>query len=154
MSTKLLQMVLSYRRTITAKPTIRTPMPVQRLQPFHHSTQSASKHSTPTSSPLRSPQPPENPTLPSFNLLHQIRNSRPAVRYTVYAGLGLMVTVESTFWLTVLKAKFWPTATEGEKEKADRVLENLRGAIQGVRGAWMGNYGRYFGGYVWGIGER
>jgi hypothetical protein len=65
-----------------------------------------------------------------------------------------MVTVESTFWLTVLKAKFWPATTEGEKEKAERILENLQIAIQEARGAWMGNYGMYFGRYVWGVGER
>jgi hypothetical protein len=65
-----------------------------------------------------------------------------------------MVTVESTFWLTVLKAKFWPTATEEEKERADGILEKLGMGVKGVRGAWMGNYGRYFGGYVWGVGER
>jgi hypothetical protein len=65
-----------------------------------------------------------------------------------------MVTVESTFWLTVIRAKFFPAATQEEKEKAEKLLYRVRGAIVGVRAAWMGNYGRYFGGYVWGIGER
>ncbi|KAF2033184.1 hypothetical protein EK21DRAFT_39204, partial [Setomelanomma holmii] len=98
--------------------------------------------------------PPENPTLPSFNLFHAVRDSRPAVRYTVYAGLGLMVSVESTFWYNVLKARFVPSKSEEEKEKAEIFLGRVRGAVQGYGAAWMGNYWRYYGGYVWGVGER
>jgi|TARA_R110002003_G_scaffold112_9_gene9610 hypothetical protein len=96
----------------------------------------------------------ENPSLPSFNLFHAIRDSRPAVKYTVYAGLGLMATVESTFWYNVLKAKFFPSKSEEEKEKAEQFLENIKGAVTGYRAAWMGNYRRYYEGYVWGVGER
>ncbi|KAH7086519.1 hypothetical protein FB567DRAFT_72747 [Paraphoma chrysanthemicola] len=119
----------------------------------HHSTQTP-KPPTTTSTPPTKPTLPENPSLPSFNLFHAVRDSRSAVRYTVYAGLGLMATVESTFWYNVLKAKFFPSKSEAEKEKAARFLESLGEAVKGYRGAWMGNYWRYYGGYVWGVGER
>ncbi|KAH7394377.1 hypothetical protein BKA66DRAFT_456206 [Pyrenochaeta sp. MPI-SDFR-AT-0127] len=94
----------------------------------------------------------ENPSLPSFNLWHQIREARPAVRYTVYAGLGLMATVESTFWFNVLKAKFFPSASEAEKEIAEEFLERIGVAVKGYRKVWMKNYGRYYGAHLWGVG--
>lgn len=97
---------------------------------------------------------PEDHSLPSFSLLKEVRNARPAVRYTIYAGLGLMVTVETTFWLNVLKAKFFPSGTEEEKNSAESVLANLREAFAGYKANWMVNYGRYYGGYIWGVGER
>jgi hypothetical protein len=111
----------------------------------HHSTQTPKPSPSPPSSP-----PPANPTLPSFNLLREVRNSRPAVRYTVYAGLGLMATVESTFWFNVIRANFFPQ----EKDEAEAFLASVSDAIVACRAAWMGNYGRYYGGYVWGVGER
>jgi hypothetical protein len=61
-----------------------------------------------------------------------------------------MATVESTFWLTVIKAKFFPSK-EGEEEE---VLGRLKEAIGNARGNWMRNYGRYYGRYIWGVGER
>jgi hypothetical protein len=133
-----------------------------RSRTFHHSSALLKHPATPTSttpptSTKLSPQPqnhPPNPTLPAFNLFHALRDSRPAVRYTVYAGLALMATVESTFWLTVIKAKFFPASSEEEKERAEDVLNRLREAIGNARGAWMRNYGRYYGRYVWGVGER
>jgi hypothetical protein len=100
------------------------------------------------------PPPQPNPSLPSFNLLREIQNASPVVRYTVYAGLGLMVTVESTFWINVIRAKFFPAKSEEERAKAEELMENLNEAVTGARKAWMGNYGRYYGGYVWGVGER
>jgi hypothetical protein len=104
-----------------------------------------------TTSSSRSPNPKTARTIQSiasFNLLKEIRASRPAVRYTVYAGLTLMATVESTFWFNVLSAKFFPSKSEEDKQKADVFLERVRGAVNGSRAAWLGNYGRYFGGYV------
>lgn len=65
-----------------------------------------------------------------------------------------MVTVESTFWFNVIKAKFFPPASEEDKEKADEYMERIREAITGYKANWMQNYGRYYGGYVWGVGER
>lgn len=65
-----------------------------------------------------------------------------------------MATVESTFWLSIIKAKFFPSTSEEEKEKAEQFLESVRGAVAGYKATWMGNYGRYYGGYVWGVGER
>jgi hypothetical protein len=57
------------------------------------------------------------------------------VRYTVYAGLGLMITVESSFWFNIIKAKFFPAKSDEERAKAEELMEN-------------------YGGYVWGVGER
>jgi hypothetical protein len=125
----------------------------RRLQTFPYSTQT-SKSPTPTPPSPKPNPPPENPSLPSFNLLQQIRASRPAIRYTVYAGLGLMVTVESTFWFHVLKAKFFPSQSAQEKVKSQAFMSNVEEAIVNSRAAWMGNYGRYYAGYVWGVGER
>jgi hypothetical protein len=109
-----------------------------------------SPYSTQSPKPSISSLPHTNPSLPSFNLFSEVRNSRPAVRYTVYAGLGLMATVESTFWFNVIRAKFFPK----EKDEAEAFLANAWNALESGRAAWMGNYGRYYGGYVWGVGER
>ncbi|KAH7391042.1 hypothetical protein DE146DRAFT_153021 [Phaeosphaeria sp. MPI-PUGE-AT-0046c] len=113
----------------------------------HTSSQPSTKANTPSPSLT-------DPSLPSFNLFHLLRNVRPAVRYTVYFGLGLMATVETTFWFHVLKAKFFPAKEEGQRAKAAEFLERVSDAVKGVRGAWMGNYRRYYEGYVWGVGER
>jgi hypothetical protein len=96
----------------------------------------------------------DNPNLLSFNLFREVRHARPAVRYTVYAGLGLMATVESTFWLSVIRAKFFPSSSEEDKARDDEFFANAWSALESGRAAWMGNYGRYYGGYVWGVGER
>lgn len=126
-----------------------------RSRALHYSTQ-APKPSFPTS--LNSTKHPAVPhqarSSPSFNLFREVRHARPAVRYTVYAGLGLMATVETTFWLKVIKAKFFPSKVEDQQDEADELLENLRGALAEYKATWMTNYGRYYGGYVWGIGER
>ena len=96
----------------------------------------------------------ENPSLPSFNLFKLVRDAKPAVRYTVYAGLGLMATVETTFWFHVLRAKFFPRVSAEEQAKADALLERLNEAIKTYRHVWMANYGRYYGAHVWGLGYR
>jgi hypothetical protein len=93
-----------------------------------------------------------NPSLPTFNLFKLVREAKPAVRYTVYAGLGLMATVETTFWFHVLRAKFFPRASEEEQDKADALLRRLSEAMKNYRHVWMANYGRYYGAYVWGLG--
>jgi hypothetical protein len=64
-----------------------------------------------------------------------------------------MVTVETTFWLNVLKARFFPSGTE-EQDEAEDILFRLREGFAGYKANWMGNYGRYYGGYIWGVGER
>jgi len=94
----------------------------------------------------------ENPSLPSFNLFKLVRGAKPAVRYTVYAGLGLMATVETTFWYHVLRAKFFPRASEEEQKKADALLQRLNEAMRNYRHVWMANYNRYYGAHVWGLG--
>ena len=94
----------------------------------------------------------ENPSLPSFNLFKLVRDAKPSVRYTVYAGLGLMATVETTFWFHVLRAKFYPRASAEEQDKADALLERLGEAMKNYRHVWMANYNRYHGAHVWGLG--
>lgn len=74
------------------------------------------------------------------------------MRYTVYAGLGLMATAESTFWYNVIKAKYFPSAREEDQEKDERFLEDFRAAVKGYRAVWMRNYGRYYSAYLWGLG--
>jgi hypothetical protein len=106
----------------------------------------------PTSSSPKPNQQAENPSFPSFNLFKQLREAKPAVRYTVYAGLGLMATVESTFWIHVLRAKFFPRGSKEEQEKADALLGRMNDALKGYRHVWLANYGRYYGVYIWGLG--
>lgn len=90
---------------------------------------------------------------PSLNLFVLLREAKPAVRYTVYAGLGLMATAESTFWFNVIRAKYFPSKGV-EKERNDELLKSVGEAVQGYRKAYLGNYRRYYGGYLWGVGER
>ena len=131
-------------------------VPARRASPFS----TRRLHSLPRSSiapPPRRHMSSQNGTpaqgnSSTFNLWAQIREARPAVRYTVYAGLGLMATVESTFWYNVAKAKWFPSAAEEEKEKAEQLLRNLQTAVKGFRVAWMKNYQRYYGSYIWGLG--
>jgi hypothetical protein len=132
---------------------VHSPSSPSRSPTLHYSTRPPTP-ANPTPSPPKPNTLHENPPLPSFNLFHAVQDSRPAVRYTVYAGLGLMATVESTFWYKVFKAKFFPATSEEENAKADEFMENVREAIAGYRVAWMGNYWKYYGGYVWGVGER
>ncbi|EAT81194.1 hypothetical protein HBH56_133340 [Parastagonospora nodorum] len=126
-----------------------------RSRAFRHSIQ-AGKGPAPaikaSDSVPRSPS--HNPTLPSFNLFQAIRDSRSAVRYTVYAGLGLMATVESTFWFHVIKAKFFPSSSAEEQQKNDQYLAHVSEAIAGYKSNWMRSYRKYYEGYVWGVGER
>lgn len=119
---------------------------------LHHTTQ-PSQLSPPTPTSKTNTNGP-NPTLPSFNLFTQIREARPAVRYTVYAGIGLMATVELTFWFNVIKAKFFPSTEVDEKAKTEQFLENVKIAIKSYRAEYLGNYRRYYGSYMWGAGER
>ncbi|KAI4688947.1 hypothetical protein J4E81_007664 [Alternaria sp. BMP 2799] len=104
------------------------------------------------SSAPRPDHQPENPSLPSFNLFKLVRDAKPAVRYTVYAGLGLMATVETTFWYHVLRAQFFPRASAEEQDKADALLQRLSEAMKNYRHVWMANYNRYYGAHVWGLG--
>lgn len=63
-----------------------------------------------------------------------------------------MVTVESTFWFHVLKAKFFPTTSEEQKRKNEELLERIGDAVEGLRAVYVRNYGRYYGAYTWGLG--
>jgi hypothetical protein len=163
MPIKLLSTTLSQHFHMALRPSLASTR--MAVSPFHYmqnlSRPRAHPYSTRTSkSPSPTPSPPkpnplpENPSLPSFNLFQQVRDSRPAVRYTVYAGLGLMITVESTFWFNVIKAKFFPSQSVEEQAEAEAFMSNVQEAVTNSRAAWMGNYGRYYGGYMWGVGER
>lgn len=123
--------------------------PKQQFRYFHPSTRSLDNVPPPTPQPN---QIPDNNSLPSFNLWQQIREARPAVRYTVYAGLSLMALVETTFWVNVLEAKFFPSGSEEERAKSDDFLQDLRLVVKGYRAVWMRNYGRYYGAYLFGVG--
>lgn len=96
-------------------------------------------------------EPEQDNALSTFSLWSEIKSARPAVRYTIYAGVGLMVTAESTFWLNVIRAKYFPSRRDDEKEKAKRLLNNLEAAVKGFRAVWMQNYGRYHASYIWGL---
>jgi hypothetical protein len=124
--------------------------------PNLHSSTPASRFfsTTPPSNIANSKHANNNQSITSSNLLKEVRASLPAVRYTVYAGLGLIAIIESTFWFNVLRANFFPSKSEEGEKKARVLLERVRGAVDGVKAAWMGNYGRYYGRYVWGVGER
>lgn len=93
---------------------------------------------------------PQTKSSSSLNLWSQIKEARPAVRYTVFAGLGLMATAETTFWYNVVRAKYFPSKVAEEEEEAARFLQDLRAAVEGYRAVWMQNYDRYYGAYIWG----
>ena len=69
----------------------------------------------------------------------------------MYAGLGLMVTVESTFWFYVLRAKLFPHPEEAQ-HGADELSRRMSEAVGNIRRVWMANYKRYHSAYVWGVG--
>ena len=58
--------------------------------------------------------------------------------------MGLMVTVESTFWFHVIKAKYFPPKSAEEKEETDQFLHDIRAVITGYKTVWMRNYGRSY----------
>jgi hypothetical protein len=119
---------------------------------LHQSLPTLKEIKTSASSSTTPGQHDADTSFPSFSLFQQIREARPAVRYTVYAGLGLMATVETTFWLHVLRAKFFPRASDEERSEDDELLLRLRDAMKSYSYVWMRNYGRYYGAYVWGVG--
>lgn len=126
-----------------------SPFPVRRL----HSLTDSSAPNAPLSRrhvSSHKPNPPQEN--PSVNLWSQIREARPAARYTLYAGLGLMATAETVFWFKVVRAKYFPSKVAEEREEAARLLEDFTTAIEGYRAVWLRNYGRYYGTYVWGAG--
>ncbi|KAH6853063.1 hypothetical protein BKA58DRAFT_394792 [Alternaria rosae] len=124
--------------------------PVLNIRRRLHTPAASTKDHVPSAP--RPTQQAENPSLPSFNLFKLVHEAKPAVRYTVYAGLGLMATVETTFWFHVLRAKSFPRASAEEQEKADALLQRLNEAMKNYRHVYMANYGRYYGAHVWGLG--
>jgi hypothetical protein len=121
--------------------------PLHPITTTHLSPRSPSSTTTATK-----PSTPAQPA-PAFALLAEVQRARPAVRYTLYAGFGLMVAAESTFWYNVLRANFFPPAVETDEHAAnDRFLADLRDAVKGYRAVCMSNYASYYGAYLWGLG--
>lgn len=126
---------------------------IDKARCLQHSAATAKNaHSYLASSPPKADQHVQNPSLPSFNLFHQLRDARPLVRYTVYVGLGLMATVETTFWFHVLRAKFFPRTSKDHHQQDEELLNRMRIAVKGYRHVWMMNYRRYYGAHMWGLG--
>lgn len=121
-----------------------------RARPYQHPARHA--HTEPVPPSPKPEQLAQNPALPSINLVHHLREARPVVRYTVYAGLGFMATVESTFWFYVLRAKFFPRTAQADRQQDDELLDSFKRAVTGFRQAWIGNYQRYYGAHLWGLG--
>jgi len=88
------------------------------------------------------------------NFFQQLWEARPTIRCIVYAALGLMVTVESTFWFHVLRAKLFPRTEEEAQQRDDELVRRLSEAVANVRRVWMANYKGYYSAYVWGVGYR
>jgi len=65
-----------------------------------------------------------------------------------------MVTVESTFWFHVLRAKLFPRTEEEAQQRDDELVRRLSEAVANVRRVWMANYKGYYSAYVWGVGYR
>jgi hypothetical protein len=79
----------------------------------------------------------------------QIQSLNRPARYTIYAGFALAAAGESTFWFTVIRAKYF--ATEEEKERADAFIERCKEAVRGYRRVWLRNYWAYWAGGIWGL---
>lgn len=84
-----------------------------------------------------------------FNIWTQIRASPRSVRYTLYTGVALAATAETSFWANVVYAKYF--AGEEDRERADAFLAKCSEAVRGYRARWMVNYGRYWSENLWGL---
>lgn len=70
----------------------------------------------------------------------------------MYAGLVLVAVVEATFWANVLRANFFPQASEADRQRDDELLDRPKSAITGYRKVWLSNYQRYYAADIWGLG--
>ncbi|KAF2868719.1 hypothetical protein BDV95DRAFT_579168 [Massariosphaeria phaeospora] len=96
-----------------------------------------------------SPSGFDNPSPPTLSFFALVKESSRPVRYTVYAGLGLMATAETTFWTNVIYAKYF--APDDEKEKSEEFLANAWAFIDGYRRRWIPNYQKYYSSHLWGL---
>ncbi|KAF2729408.1 hypothetical protein EJ04DRAFT_568676 [Polyplosphaeria fusca] len=113
--------------------------------PFPHSLALSSSRKPPKPRPVNDPDPDN--TIPSVNLFKILRQSRPLVRYTVYAGLGLMASAETTFWVKVIQHKYFPTS---DTDSEDFFAEVGR-RVQRYRQKWLGFYRDYYSKTLWGL---
>ncbi|KAF2112101.1 hypothetical protein BDV96DRAFT_581121 [Lophiotrema nucula] len=69
---------------------------------------------------LQEPPRPQNktdsPSSPTFNLFVLIKDAPRPYRYTVYAGVGLLACMETTFWVKVIQHKYFPTSENDSGE--------------------------------------
>lgn len=150
----------SSHETVMFVRTAQVLVPARSASPFStrqlHSLQSSSTHLAPFSRRhiFHKTDPLHNNEPSPFNLWAQISEARPAVRYTVYAGMGLMVTAETTFWFNVMRAKYFPSAAGDEQDRADLFLQELRAAVNGYHAVWEQNHARYYAAYIWGLDYR
>ncbi|KAF1998677.1 hypothetical protein P154DRAFT_523957 [Amniculicola lignicola CBS 123094] len=96
-------------------------------------------YTTPTQRPLP-------PTPPSENIFTLVSSARPAVRYTLYTAFGLLATAECTFWVKVIRHKYF--ATEGEEE--DPYVTAALDKFGKLEKVWLPKYRYWFGTGVWG----
>ncbi|KAK3201927.1 hypothetical protein GRF29_164g1093475 [Pseudopithomyces chartarum] len=86
---------------------------------------------------------------PSFSIWTQIRTASRPIRYTVYTGLLLAATAETTFWANIIYAKYF--ATTQDRERADALLARVHEAVKGYRVRWLINYRNYYSHNLWGL---
>jgi hypothetical protein len=98
--------------------------------------------------PVKTRQPSVNePSAPGLNIFHLIREAKRPVRYTVYGALGVLATVECTFWIKVIQHKFF---SPGEDESED-FFKEVGERVKRYRVVWLRAYRRYYSETVWGI---
>ncbi|KAF2258442.1 hypothetical protein CC78DRAFT_114635 [Lojkania enalia] len=88
-----------------------------------------------------------NPSTPSLNLFSLLRECSLPVRCTVYAGLSVLAAMETTFWINVIRYRYFSP----EKDKADEFFVEVRKRVQRYRELWIQSYGEYYSGTLWGL---
>jgi hypothetical protein len=98
--------------------------------------------------PTRTRQPSVNETsTPGINIFHLIREAKRPARYTVYGALGVLATVECTFWIKVIQHKFFSP----NEEESEEFFKEIGERVKRYRVVWLRAYRRYYGETVWGI---
>lgn len=98
--------------------------------------------------PAKIRQPSVNETsAPGLNIFHLIREAKRPVRYTVYGALGVLATVECTFWIKVIQHKFFSS----DEESSEDFFKEVGERVNRYRVVWLKAYRRYYGETVWGV---
>lgn len=85
----------------------------------------------------------------SSTIWSQISTTPRPIRYTVYTGLLLAASAETTFWANIVYAKYF--ARTNDRERADALLARVNQAIKGYRVRWLINYENYYNHNLWGL---